>query len=213
MKVFTRVNDMPTASLTAEKPGVITLTPTDETVAVDRPLTSLGLYYQAGEEDMLETMDPTEGVAAGATIATGTKPVQVYSYKDAGGVTVYAVLHGFETVGAVTTYSYATADIFVNHNPDGAEVMDGMPQMTQVTALLPVARDYSHIHFGVWASLGDASSTGSQNLADLGIGFVQSIGDGLTRRICPTTAWASTRATGSPACRALTRPARGTSAR
>ena len=182
VKVFTRVDNMPTEDLTAMKPGVITLTPAgDDQVPVDRPLTSLGLYYQAGAALMLETMNPDgQGVAMGATIATATTPVEVYSYKDADGDTDYAVLHGFETVAAETTYSYATADIFVAHNPDGAVVMDGMPQMTQVTALLPVARDYSHIHFGVWASLGDASSTGSQNLADLGIGFVQNIGDGLT---------------------------------
>ena len=38
---------------------------------------------------------------------------------------------------------------------------------------------YDHIHFGVWAGLGDADEDGSQKIADLGIGFVQSIGDGL----------------------------------
>ena len=50
----------------------------------------------------------------------------------------------------------------------------------QVRAALPVAIDYKHIHFGVWAALGAAETSGSQDLSDLGIGFVQSIGDGLT---------------------------------
>ena len=175
VKVFARAvgadgGNEPT--LTANKPGVITLDVVlvvdEEAVEVDRPLKSLGLYYQVGDSNQL--------VPGTDTIGATTTPVHVYSYKNAEDVTVYAVLHGRDTVGATTTYSYATANIFVLHNPDGES-----PQaMTQVTALLPVARDYSHIHFGVWASLGDASSTGSQNLADLGIGFVQSIGDGLT---------------------------------
>ena len=33
--------------------------------------------------------------------------------------------------------------------------------------------------FGAWAGLGDADDDGSQAIADMGIGFVQSIGDGL----------------------------------
>ena len=179
VKVFARNATPDDPALSAKKPGVITLIPTDENDPVDRPLTSLGSYYQAGDDVILNTADTGEGATepVGDTIDTATKPVNVYSYEDADGETAYAVLHGFETVGDETTYSYATADIFVPHDPDGdTNTMD----MTQVSALLPVARDYSHIHFGVWASLGDASSTGSQNLDDLGIGFVQSIGDGLT---------------------------------
>ena len=42
----------------------------------------------------------------------------------------------------------------------------------------PVA--YEHLHFGVWTSLGMAAKDGSQKVTDLGIGFVQSIGDGMT---------------------------------
>ena len=41
-------------------------------------------------------------------------------------------------------------------------------------------RSYKHIHFGVWAALGAAEKDGTQELSDLGIGFVQSIGDGLS---------------------------------
>ena len=50
-------------------------------------------------------------------------------------------------------------------------------------ASIPTATAYSHIHFGVWAGLGDATKTGAQKLADLGIGFVQSVGDGVTERL------------------------------
>ena len=49
-----------------------------------------------------------------------------------------------------------------------------------VMAALPDAKEYEHLHFGVWAGLGDAEDDGSQELDDLGIGFVQSIGDGMT---------------------------------
>ena len=49
-----------------------------------------------------------------------------------------------------------------------------------MTAKIPDAADYDHIHFGVWAALGEAEKDGSQELSDLGIGFVQSIGDALT---------------------------------
>ena len=59
------------------------------------------------------------------------------------------------------------------HNPD-----DLLP----VTVSIPVAAiEYSHIHFGVWAGLG--AKGWRQELADLGIGFVQNIdGSGMTER-------------------------------
>ena len=49
---------------------------------------------------------------------------------------------------------------------------------TKVKAAIPEATNYSHVHFGVWASLGDAAKSGAQNLSDLGIGFVQNYSDG-----------------------------------
>ena len=51
----------------------------------------------------------------------------------------------------------------------------------EVTAKIPEATDYEHIHFGVWAALGDAEKDGSQEIDDLGIGFVQNFsGGGMT---------------------------------
>ena len=50
-----------------------------------------------------------------------------------------------------------------------------------MTAKIPEATDYKHIHFGVWAALGEAEADGSQDIADLGIGFLQNYsGEGLT---------------------------------
>ena len=51
----------------------------------------------------------------------------------------------------------------------------------EVTAKIPQAADYKHIHFGVWAGLGEAKKDGSQVPAGLGIGFVQNFkGGGMT---------------------------------
>ena len=138
-------------------------------------LKSVGLYYRAGVDATLTTQDPTDGTPQGPIVGEKTEPIDVFSYQVGEDETQYVVLHEESKVGSTTTYSYATAVIYVDADPDGDGVED-----TEVTAKLPVAKPYSHIHFGVWASLGNASSTGAQNLADLGIGFVQSIGDGLT---------------------------------
>ena len=63
-----------------------------------------------------------------------------------------------------------------------AEVPD-LADDLRPTVSIPVAVAYSHIHFGVWAGLGEAEKNGSQELADLGIGFVQNIdGSGVTER-------------------------------
>ena len=182
VKVFARANGA-TDDLTATKPGVITVTV--DSVEVDRPLTSVGMYYRAsggtvGEGNLEADDTEADEEPQGDSVGVKTEPVEVFSYEvtNANDVTTteYVVLHDKRTEGSTTDYSYATADIHLPANPDG----EGDNEATEVTAKLPVAKPYSHIHFGVWAALGNASSTGAQNLADLGIGFVQSIGDGLT---------------------------------
>ena len=59
------------------------------------------------------------------------------------------------------------------------------PESIVVRAAIPTVAAYEHIHFGVWASLGDADEMdGSQSLAALGLGFVQNISDsGITDRL------------------------------
>ena len=78
-----------------------------------------------------------------------------------------------------TTYTYSDVAIHVAVDTDGD---DTTPDVNvAVTAKLPEATPYDHIHFGVWAALGDAEKDGSQEIDDLGIGFVQNFsGSGLT---------------------------------
>ena len=62
-----------------------------------------------------------------------------------------------------------------------ADTNDSNPEPVQVTASIPTAVEYSHIHFGVWAGLTDNEGTDNYLFADLGIGFVQNHdGSGVT---------------------------------
>ena len=64
-------------------------------------------------------------------------------------------------------------------------------RQVRVRANVPAALPYSHIHFGAWAGLSAAKATGAQTIADLGIGFVQSIGTGMTGADMPNSGSAS----------------------
>ena len=65
------------------------------------------------------------------------------------------------------------------HNLEGDD-------LRPVTTTIPSAIDYEHLHFGIWASLEEAKEEAKKdaNMPDnLGIGFVQSIGDdGMTQK-------------------------------
>ena len=78
------------------------------------------------------------------------------------------------TAGGVSTYHFADADIHVTVDRDGDTETNNNHE---VTAKIPEATDYQHIHFGVWAALGAAEKDGSQEIDDLGIGFVQNYSD------------------------------------
>ena len=160
---------------------------TSTTIATDDRFVTLkpaGMYY-LGLAGTNLLGNGSESVAAKA------KPVQVFSYTDTGpdftaGTTDdesgHAVFVGDATTAAgVTTVEYAFADITFSINRDG-DVDTGVngDEEVAVTAKIPDAAEYKHIHFGVWAALGAAEEDGSQKLSDLGIGFVQSIGDGLS---------------------------------
>ena len=124
--------------------------------------------------------DAANTVAGGALAKDWATPVEVFSYmtKENTDDKTY-VVHGStntnETTGQ-TLVTYYTASIHVMVNRDGDDDMVNV----EVTAKIPSASDYKHIHFGAWANLGAAKRSGVQAPADLGIGFVQSIGDGLT---------------------------------
>ena len=83
------------------------------------------------------------------------------------------------TYNHVDTTAAATPDDA--DRPDPADMDDF--QQVGVKASLPMAMAYDHIHFGVWAALGEATTAG-QKLAGLGIGFVQNFsGSGVTERL------------------------------
>ena len=126
---------------------------------------------------------------AGDTVAANATPKPVYSFvntKFTGTPTVYVVLD--ETVASTDgagettkTYEYLVVGIHQGVNQDGRATGDTAgEEAVLVTADLPVPKSYSHLHFGVWASLGEADKKGMQEADDLGIGFVQNIGDGMT---------------------------------
>ena len=94
---------------------------------------------------------------------------------NAEGDKTYVVWESEEKTDAGTTYMYTVVSIHVALEADGDETTTG--EVHEVTAKIPEATDYKHIHFGVWAALGEAEKDGTQKIADLGIGFVQSIGD------------------------------------
>ena len=82
------------------------------------------------------------------------------------------------TYGHVDVTAVAAADIA----RDIANA-DDLHEEVQVKAVLPTAKAYEHIHFGVWAALGEATTAG-QKVAGLGIGFVQNFSDsGVTDRL------------------------------
>ena len=140
------------------------------------PLKSEGSYYLAGTDGTLDEEDDV--------VLAATKPVEVFSYVspaagNSAGAKTYVVWKSDLTEGTATETTYTVADILVPHDIDGDDDTGG-DSMQEVTAKIPEATDYKHVHFGVWAALGAPEKDGSQELSDLGIGFVQSIGDGLS---------------------------------
>ena len=161
--------------------------PTPEVATDDRFVTlkPAGMYY-------LGSTTATFPDNEAAVVAAKAKPVQVFSYTDTGpdfeagtddDVSGHAVFVQDTTTSAgVTTVFYAAAEITFGINRDGdPDTGDATgDEEVAVTAKIPDAAEYEHIHFGVWAALGAPEEDGSQELSDLGIGFVQSIGDGLS---------------------------------
>ena len=143
----------------------------DDTVYAN--LKSVGTYYRAGTATTIPTSPTGEMVAADA------KGVHVYRYVDDqdpnNEMTFYVVRNGTSTdADGGITYHYAAAEIHVEVDRDGDTQTNNDHE---VTAEIPEATDYQHIHFGVWAALGDAEKDGTQEIDDLGIGFVQNYSD------------------------------------
>ena len=121
-------------------------------------------------------------------VAADAEPVAVFSYVPPTGATnagvrQYATLtmSSTDASNGMTTYTYNTgADLTAaNAAPDGPDAGEVLDEM-QVAVPIPGPVAYEHLHFGVWAELGDANAAGAQEVSGLGIGFLQSIGDGMT---------------------------------
>ena len=168
-----------TAAVSGTKAGYLTITDGD---AGDNnvALRSEGMFYPAGDDDTLVNTD---------SVAANAKPVEVFSYVDPTDSTrKYATLMTTSTTGTTTTYTYNSgadieADAAAADGPDDGTILDA----AEVTVGIPGPVAYKHIHFGVWAGLGEAAKDGSQEITGLGIGFVQSIGDGMTGSDMPNT--------------------------
>ena len=191
--------------------GKVTFNPDDDATRYHAPLTYKGMYYLAtgttptDESESLVALDPTgeapDLVNASDQVAPDAEPMRVYSYRNLGPLgliggdddeTRYVVLQTTSTTGSKTTYTYRQVDIDVRlFSAGGTTDSDpGAPSDTmkftpatgaEVMAKIAEAKAYEHLHFGVWASLGDAKKDGSQEVDELGIGFVQNIsGMGMT---------------------------------
>ena len=154
-------------NVTGTKAGYISIddagTP-DVTETDNVALRSEGTFVPAGAAD--GELVHTDVVAADA------RPREVFSYVDPSDNTrKYAILTTTVTVAATgaTTWTYAV----------GADVTAPASTVSW-TARRPGAVAYRHVHFGVWAGLGEAARDGAQQIARPGIGFVRSIGDGMT---------------------------------
>ena len=167
------------------KPGVVSVMPIGDDLPVqDVVLKSEGTWYRAeGADDAM--------LVAADEVAAGTRGIEVFSYRDLAVVaddddaTKYVVSYGTVPSETGTTYRYIPVVAL-------ATLTAADPEMQKVRAAIPEAKDYAHIHFGVWAALGAAEKSGAQDLADLGIGFVQNWSDsGLTGTDMPNSAAAT----------------------
>ena len=169
-----RVYNEGTETESGTKVGYISIV-NDDANANNVALKSEGTYYPAGTavvaEGGLNNMDD---------VADGAKPKEVFSYKDpADNNNKKYVVSTTRSIGDESTiYFYVNVDVTA---ADAAVNEGGDLIPAEVRANIPEAIEYKHIHFGVWAALGAAAKSGSQDLSDLGIGFVQNFsGEGMT---------------------------------
>ena len=182
-KVFAYAETDPAANSVVDKrtgtvPGKITL---DDGVADNddtnnTTLRSVGMFYLAG------AAADSDGLANTDEVADGAKAFAVYSFVDhqqtadtADDETVYLVEDSQRTEGGTITYVYRSVDIMA---PASDATSQGTAEEVQVTEKLAEAIEYDHIHLGIWANLEGPGN--AQTIDGLGIGFVQSIGDGMT---------------------------------
>ena len=146
-------------------------------------LKSAGMFYAAG------TADGNDGNLDISDVVGGkTKAAEVFAYEvpQAPGATEpatknYVVLTTESTTAGTTRYTYTPVDVTAAYTDEDGDMVAGDASDRKVRATIAEASDYKHIHFGVWAALGEAAKNGGQELSELGIGFIQNIsGEGLT---------------------------------
>ena len=172
------------------KDGSIQLNSGTDDVTDDHRVTlrSVGMYFAAtgGTANVLDHTDEIGESAEGVEVflATGPGPIATNPDDD---VSQHVVLGTTSKTGDATTVTYLAVDITAEAAaPDGPDV-GLIADAAQVTVGIPGPVAYQHLHFGAWASLGEAAEDGAQMVTDLGIGFVQSIGDGMTGADMPST--------------------------
>ena len=153
-------------------------------------LQSVGMFYAVSNNEGAIAPDTDDNLEAGNRIAATEKPVELFSFVDvADNNTVkyvrLASSNKNEQTGA-TTYTYEDADVTAAAKRDGPDD-DSDADQVMVTSGIPAAVAYQHIHFGAWAGLGEAAKNGDQKVNALGIGFVQSIGTGMTGADMPNS--------------------------
>ena len=156
---------------------------------------SIGIYYLANDRATLPAATEVIGDPASDAGAGGDNALNAYDQVDLedGGQPheIFEISYGANThhVRVVETITddqgntakhYQPVDIMANVSMTDGDDPDATPDnLRPVTVSIPVATEYNHIHFGLWAGLNDKGAA----IADLGIGFVQNIdGSGVTQR-------------------------------
>ena len=176
-----------TTTRAGSKAGYLTIDDgdADTTDTNNTRLRSVGMHYEADETDgaTANTLEAADSV----TVTSDTRTREVFSFVDpADNTTKYVVLTGETTQDTDTSaYAYLEVDVMANFVGSNEAVTPTTAAQTaaqggtrpaeerKVTAAIPMAMEYDHIHFGVWASLADEGTNKGNQIDDLGIGFVQ----------------------------------------
>ena len=113
-----------------------------------------GAFFEA---DALTVVDAED--VAGTIGADEKAHTKIYYYEDGGEKTYVRRVSEVENQDGETTWNYQVINI-------------------RTGAKIPAAAPYTHLHFGVWAGLEEAAKNGTNNIADLGIGFVTALAGG-----------------------------------
>jgi len=160
---------------------------TTELAVVALDWKSEGMHYRATEpsETAFDGNSAITASPAGAVdntlestdlIQAKTKAREVFSYIPTGTTNRVFVVEIDRDVDTITGYTDVT---YQRVDTEAVAAPDGLADTRQVpaSASLPKAMQYSHINFGVWASLSEEAKSAPQKVTDIGIGWVDNIDD------------------------------------